>query len=160
MQLKSRGDLNIHKKEVHKSFKACYKFPQARCEYDSECNFLHIILKNTEQICFKCGEINQGKTEMINHIKEKHERTPFHKFQQSKCGFSSEDCLYSHINKNHGEQAIQVLPVQPTPDFHNIQQAPAPPEGPGRRVTREEILKRIMQMEENMRDLRKLMTSQ
>ena len=47
---KTRKDFNIHCKDIHKmAFKPCRNFPNKNCEYDSECNFYHIILFHSQK---------------------------------------------------------------------------------------------------------------
>ena len=158
----SKNELNSHKKESHITYKPCNKYQSKRCEYDSECNFSHVILKENEQICYKCGDIVTSKTELYNHLKQKPGQTPCHKFQQNTCSYSSQDCLYRHTMNNHAQRNHNAASQPVNRDFQNIHQSPAPPEWPtigGRKKTiipNEEILKRMMMIEESLRDLKNL----
>ena len=56
MVFEDKNNLDTHILDKHKSRKPCKYFPSNSCEYDDECRFNHIILKQGEQICYKCGK--------------------------------------------------------------------------------------------------------
>ena len=124
---KTRKDLNIHSKEAHnKKFIPCRNFPSKKCEYDSECSFLHIILNQGEHVCFKCGDVFKNKTLMVNHIKSDHGQETCKRFQENKCSFG-EKCFYRHILNARSVRTPQESSVPTSP--HTItpqvfQQAP------------------------------------
>ena len=162
IHLTSKIELNNHKNEAHKTYRPCNKYPYKKCEYDSECHFVHTILKENEHMCYKCGDIVKTKTGLYNHIKQNHGHIPCYKFQQNCCDYSSQDCLYKHIMNNHTQRVHNVAPRVINEDFQNTGQPRAPPEWPtiGARTKtmspNEEILKRMIMLEESLRDLKKL----
>ena len=124
---KTRKDLNIHSKEVHnKKFKPCRNFPSKNCEYDSECTFQHIILNQGEHICFKCGDVLNNKTLLLNHIKSDHGQETCKKYQENNCNFG-ERCFYRHIINARNVRTPQQQSASPTPHVtaqQVFQQAP------------------------------------
>ena len=124
---KTRKDFNIHCKDIHKmAFKPCRNFPNKNCEYDSECNFYHIILKQGEHICFKCGDVFDNKTLLLNHIKTDHGQETCKRFQENKCTFG-ERCFYKHIINARIVRTQQEPSVSTTPHVTTqqvFQQAP------------------------------------
>ena len=94
---RTRKDLNIHSKEIHnKNFKPCRNFPSKNCEYDSECLFYHVILNQGDHICYKCGDIFNGKTHLLNHIKSEHGQEICKRFQDNKCSFGNRCFFQTH----------------------------------------------------------------
>ena len=104
--------MNIHNNTRHnKSSKPCLNFQTSNCEYDSECDFLHIILNQGDHICYKCGDILGNKTFLITHISREHGNEPCKKFAANKCTFGNR-CLFKHILK-----PVNIVP-QHKQDFH------------------------------------------
>ena len=96
---RTRMDLNRHSKEIHKQrFKHCRNYPINNCEYDSDCNFYHIVLNQDEHICFKCGDVFTSKTNLVNPIKSVHVQETWKRFQDNKYSFG-EKRFFLHINK-------------------------------------------------------------
>ena len=83
----SKNELDTHIIEKHKSHKPCRNFPS--CEYDGECRFKHVKLKENEHICFKCGDIVISMKDLIKHIKEAHGHEPCHKYAENNCAQGS-----------------------------------------------------------------------
>lgn len=98
LDFRNQKEINIHNKNFHrKSFKPCRKFPSNYCEYNSECNFYHIILEQEELICYKFRDTFNDKTVVVKHIKKEHGHEIYKKFLDSKCYFGVK-CLFRHTN--------------------------------------------------------------
>ena len=95
---KTKRELTNHIKETHKSHKPCDYFIEDRCELDDDCRFRHIKLLPGDHICYTCGKIFKSKSEMINHIKEKHGNTICHKYLRNEC--TVRRCFYRHDIQN------------------------------------------------------------
>ena len=95
MKFTSRNELNFHISEHHKSHKPCTKFANSTCEFDDDCRFKHIVLLETEHICYKCGNIEGSKTSLLKHIKAIHGNEPCQRFKAGSCPFNSK-CLFTH----------------------------------------------------------------
>ena len=92
----SKAEMKVHMKEAHKSYKPCKNFPLNKCEYNEDCTFDHIILQEGQHVCFRCGHISNSKTEIMNHIKEKHGNIICQKFLKNQCSFHNR-CLFQHV---------------------------------------------------------------
>ena len=114
----------------NKSHKPCRYFPTQNCEYDYECHFTHVILKQNEQICYKCGDILSNKTLLLKHIVSVHGEDPCKKFRVNKCTFGTK-CFFKHIiepgqnvvnsaQTAHGNNTQQVFYSLPTPGQQNL----------------------------------------
>ena len=59
INFRTQREINVHDGNKHrKSYKPCHNFSMKnKCEFDSECNFCHIKLKQGDHICYKCGDI-------------------------------------------------------------------------------------------------------
>ena len=68
MVFEDKNNLDRHILDQHKSHKPCKYFPSNSCEYDDECRFSHEILRQGEQICYKCGKKFDRKSSLLNHI--------------------------------------------------------------------------------------------
>ena len=94
MVFENKNNLDTHILDKHKSRKPCKYFASNSCEYDDECRFNHIILKQGEQICYKCGKIFDRKSSLLNHIKNNHD-DPCLKHSLGKCTYGSR-CVFKH----------------------------------------------------------------
>ena len=106
-----RYQLTNHIMENHGTHKPCTNFAKNKCEFDNECRFKHIILREGQYICYTCGQIDKDKTSNMKHLKTIHGNTPCKRFEENRCGFSGKDCIYSHILLSRP----QVIPAQPNP---------------------------------------------
>ena len=93
----SKAELDNHIYENHMSYKPCKNFPTNNCEYDDECRYRHVILKQGEQLCYKCGDKFSGKSFLLNHIKNMH-NDPCRKHIEGKCSYGTR-CVFKHIAK-------------------------------------------------------------
>ena len=92
----SKSDLNKHIQMVHTKHKPCIKFQANKCEWDGECIYKHIVMKENEIACFTCGEIFTSKTTLMRHIKKEHGNVLCQKFLNNQCEFSNTSCLFTH----------------------------------------------------------------
>ena len=123
LNFSNQKEMNIHNNTRHnKSSKPCRNFQTSNCEYDSECDFLHIILNQGEHICYKCGDILGNKTLLMTHISREHGEEPCKKFAANKCTFGNR-CLFKHIFK-----PVNIVPKKQQ-DFHNSPQEKTQPPG-------------------------------
>ena len=90
----SKTELNTHIIDQHKSHKPCRNFATNSCEYDI-CRFNHVILKEKERICFKCGDRMSNQALLIMHMKQAHISEPCKNFLANKCSFGTK-CMFSH----------------------------------------------------------------
>ena len=118
INFKSQRDINVHDVNKHKkSYKPCRNFSMNnRCEFDSECNFQHIKLKQGDHICYKCGDIFSNKTLLIKHISSEHGEEPCRRFAENKCTFGYR-CHFKHVMTPAQNVAIglQNQPSQEAP---------------------------------------------
>ena len=125
MACNGKTELNSHLQDKHKSFKPCIKFGAGKCD-TVNCRFYHLKLSGSEEICYKCKHISISKTENITHIKAKHGHEICFKFQQNKCGRSSEECIFTHQTAKNAStsptsliQEQQVFWEGPTSQAHS-----------------------------------------
>ena len=71
----NKTELDSHIIDQHKSYKPCKNFATNACEYD-RCRFEHIILKEKERICYKCGERTSSQALLIKRMKDAHISEP------------------------------------------------------------------------------------
>ena len=117
----TENDLSNHIRENHKSKRPCVYFRDGRCELDEECGYNHIILKQGEQICFKCGIVFKSKRELINHIREQHGDTIYHRFLRNEC--KQARCFFSHniLTASAERSQVEVRAYTPTAqDFPSL----------------------------------------
>jgi hypothetical protein len=93
LKFQTKGELMEHIK-THISYKTCKKYAVNQWGIQSECRYNHVILPPGVQICFKCGETSESKTDIIKHIKSSHGTEICHNFLLNKCDFK--DCMFSH----------------------------------------------------------------
>ena len=105
----TKNGMNTHIIENHKSHKPCINYPS--CEYDGECRYKHIKLKENEHICFKCGVIVTSVKDLMKHIKETHGSEPCNKFAQNNCARGSR-CWFSHSRLQHNSQKGAIVEDQ------------------------------------------------
>ena len=161
VQFKNKTVLNIHIKENHKSYKPCDNFSVDRCEFDSDCKFYHIKLKQSEVICYKCGDTFSSRTSLIKHIKQIHGNLQCVKYNSNECKFNSDTCFYSHTNKSNEpkktvEKSTNVKNSESSEDFRHAPANLEPPDEPQSKETleqhrlREIVLSEIPKMVEIM----------
>ena len=90
----NKEELNYHIIENHKSYKPCRNFATNNCEY-KECRFNHVVLKQGEQVCYKCNDKFTRKSMLPNHIRNIH-NDPCLKFQEGNCTYGAK-CVFKHI---------------------------------------------------------------
>ena len=112
LKFQTKNDLRNHVTETHKTFKPCNKYAINNCEYDDECRYQHITLRENQEICFKCGEIFSNKTEMMKHVKGKHGEIPCTRFSDGHCEYGSK-CLFKHVMKTTNQATHQVFRTVP-----------------------------------------------
>ena len=115
-----KRELNKHNKENHRTFyKPCRNFPSNNCQYNTECNFYHVVLNQGEHICYKCGDVFENKTHMMNHIKSVHGDEICKRFIENKCTFG-ERCFFKHISTaaQNAENISRETPSQQV--FYNL----------------------------------------
>ena len=161
MTFNSEDELNMHIMEQHKfkSFKPCRAFPSHTCEYDGECRFNHIILKENERICYKCGKRTSNQNDLMKHMQDKHQGIICKKFQENKCSFGTR-CMFSHTNvrkveRPHHETGVGRAHAEVQQDFRE------PPQGGGQNniaVTREEVTNMNQMMAQMMSQLNIVMS--
>ena len=91
----NNNELNQHIITEHKSYKPCRTFSTNSCQYLEECRFYHIILKQGESICYKCGDRFSKKSILLSHLKNDHNE-PCLRFQEGTCSYGIK-CIYKHI---------------------------------------------------------------
>ena len=88
------------------------------------------------QICFECGKPFKTVHELMRHRKADHKVQLCKDFLKGNCGYSMEDCYYSHANKAHLRPALSVEneSVQNKPQSQGFWEAPSnlapPPDWP------------------------------
>ena len=113
-------DINSHMIKDHQTYKPCVKFEANKCGEASKCRFRHIKLKESEEICYKCGQICTSKTDIINHIKDIHGNEVCHIFLSNQCSRSSAQCIYKHHTKDTLPKSQQKVFWQgPNPPLHS-----------------------------------------
>ena len=75
-------------------------FATDSCEYDGECRYKPIKLKENEQICFKCGLVVTSVKNLREHIREIHGSEQCKLYAQNKCARGS-SCWFSHSKHNN-----------------------------------------------------------
>ena len=122
---KNKRILNRHIRESHKSFKPCNKYIEDRCEFDQDCMYNHIKLKEKESICYKCGKLTNSHNEFVNHIRSSHGNIQCSKHKLGLCKFTSDICFYSHKKtKTH----LNNKPIQTQQVFRHTLENLAPPD--------------------------------
>ena len=136
IDFESEKEVKSHIRNNHKTYKPCKNFAANQCQYaDDEYSFNHVILQQDQHICFKCGNKYSSKTEMMNHVKEKHGDIICHRFLKNQCPHNNR-CLFSHnvqsaktvIIDSGGSQA-PVTPIPTAQDFRHPLTAMGPAVG-------------------------------
>ena len=109
----TKSELDKHIIEYHWSYKPCRTFATDSCEYE-ECRFNHVILKDKERICYKCGQVVKSQADLRIHMSDTHVDIVCRKFLETKCSFGIK-CMFSH--------SAQKLPVWKSynPPLHSPQ---------------------------------------
>ena len=89
-----KEELDKHIFEEHISYKPCRNFATNNCEYGEKCRYKHIVLKPGEHLCYKCGDMFERKSILLNHIKNFH-NDPCLKYLEGNCTYGRR-CIYSH----------------------------------------------------------------
>ena len=98
LKFRNKLQLNAHMVSKHRrTYKPCRNFPN--CEYDSECSFYHIVLKQGEHICYKCADVFNNKTLLLKHIASVNGEEPCQKFKANKCTIGN-TCFFKHVETN------------------------------------------------------------
>ena len=90
----TKRELDKHIIDYHKSHKPCRTFATNSCDYE-ECRYNHVILKDKERICYKCGKKVKTQVDLRLHMNEKHGDIVCKKFLENKCSFGTK-CMFSH----------------------------------------------------------------
>ena len=153
-EFSDRDVLRHHIREVHGTYKPCRKFQNDRCDNDEdECDFNHIVLEQGKHICYKCGQIEGSKTNLLKHVTKKHGDIPCHKFQTNQCDFGSERCLFSHkVSTPTSQQGFQEPPQRNAPPEVNIV-LPIVPHQKG--LTNQDIMTMMTEMQMNLNIIQK-----
>ena len=126
MPFTTKKELTTHITQSHKNFKPCRSFATSTCEYDEDCWFNHIILADNEHICFKCGKVENSKTDLMKHIKTIHKGIPCLNFKSGTCRFSSSSCIFSHelpqAHQANGSQTSREPQANARPSPQNREQ--------------------------------------
>ena len=112
----SKSDLSSHILKTHKSeHKPCRNFASNKCDYNEECRYKHIKLKENEHICFTCGFIASSIKNLMQHIMEIHGSQPCRKFAERKCD-RGQLCWFSHdkISKTAPTQEVDFQEIPTT----------------------------------------------
>ena len=135
-------DLKIHRRDIHKTFKPCWKFQENKCEFDSDCIYQHVKLAENQLICYKCGKTFLNKTALMKHIKSIHGGITCHRFIKGECKFTQSTCLYSHDLKDNKKESNRN--ETPKEGFHLASPNQEPPDSsPLRTQIKQEIVKMI-----------------
>ena len=124
-----RYQLTSHILENHGTYKPCSNYEKNKCEFDSECRFNHIIIKEGSYICFECGNIFNNKTLMMKHIGEQHGSILCNKFASGRCTYGNR-CIYKH-EAQEPTQSRTNQTNNPTQGFQGTPPNTAPPNWPG-----------------------------
>ena len=89
----TKDDLDKHIIQKHISYKPCRNFATNSCEYNP-CRFSHVMLREGEHRCYKCGDKFTRKFILLNHIKNAHNDICL-KFQEGNCTYGSR-CVFKH----------------------------------------------------------------
>ena len=139
-----------HISESHKTFQPCNKFQNNTCEYDEDCRYRHVKIKENEHLCYKCGETFTNKTLLMKHIKEAHGDIPCLKYIKGECRFSESSCFFRHGGPTSGSARQEVsggVATLPAPrGFQWASPPQAPPDNLQEvvRVVVEATLKEVM----------------
>ena len=94
---RTNDDLKAHRISNHKSFKPCNNLQN--CKFQDGCIFNHNQLKESEFICYQCGNIYTKIEELMSHRKASHEMKLCMKYKNNTCRFDSDKCWFSHQSK-------------------------------------------------------------
>ena len=108
-----KRDLTLHMKDVHKSFKPCNQFLNDKCEFDSDCMYNHVNLRENEVICFTCGNKFQDKHSLLTHIRNIHGNAPCKNFLKGNCKFN-ERCFFRHYREVNNTPSFLSTPISHT----------------------------------------------
>ena len=146
LEFRNQKETNMHNRNIHrKSFKPCRNFPTNYCEYDSECNFFHIVLNQGEHVCYKCGDVLSNKTLLMKHITKDHGEEICKKFLDNKCQFG-EKCLFRHTNSPAQNVVNRSQGNQSPPVFHNPPTSGQPNLAVGEQEKKYQMMNQLMSM--------------
>ena len=87
-------------------FKPCRNI--TNCSYAPKCRYNHTQHPEGTKVCYECGFTSKTTHELMKHRKTVHQVPLCKEFQKGSCGFSGEDCYYSHEKNAHGRPALNV----------------------------------------------------
>ena len=128
--------LTKHIRENHKSYKPCRNIET--CVYKNRCRWNHKVYPEGNQVCFECGNDYKTMHELMRHRKASHKVPMCKDNMRNDCGYSSEDCYYTHsvqtlLKRSPARKAHE--PNQTKPQAQGFWDPPsnlAPPsQGPG-----------------------------
>ena len=126
----TKQELNQHKKQNHRTFKPCKNYATNNCEFDSDCLYNHVALKEGEFICFRCGDRFHVKRNLVNHIQTIHGHIQCRKFKDNNCTFGNK-CLFKHnVNSEQSEDEPKPKKSQNNQIFCLDSQNPDPLDWP------------------------------
>ena len=127
-----RIDLKKHIIDAHKTYKPCRNLKT--CSYLPKCKYNHQEYPPGTQICYECGKTLKTTNDLMRHRKKTHKVELCKSFLKGNCGFSAEDCYYTHGKQALAEPVLIVenKPTNTVPQAQGFWEAPsnlAPPSG-------------------------------
>ena len=107
-KFKEKIHLREHILESHKTFQPCINFQKNTCEYNEDCRFRHVKIKENEHLCYKCGETFTSKTHLVTHIKAAHGEIPCEKYLKGECRFNERSCFFRHGGPSGGSTSQET----------------------------------------------------
>ena len=125
-----RVDLTKHIRDEHKTYKQCKNLKT--CTYTPKCRYNHKEYPPGTQICFECGKTFKTVHDLMRHRKSAHKVQLCKEFLKGSCGYSQQDCYYTHANQACPEpaQIVENNSAQNEPQPQGFWKAPsnlAPP---------------------------------
>ena len=90
-------DLKKHINESQKTYKPCRNLDS--CTY-KVCRFNHKVYPEGHQVCYECGKSFKTVHELMRHRKATHKAVLCKDYLKGNCGYSSEDCYYTHTSQS------------------------------------------------------------
>ena len=116
--LNSKNKMNQHIIEKHPSYKPCRDYATNSCEYNEECRYKHIKLRDNQHICYTCGVMTATVKDIMTHIKEVHGSEPCTRYEKGICDRNNK-CWYSH-SRTAESTTTQDTPVIEEEDFQEV----------------------------------------
>ena len=92
-----RIDLSKHVAEEHKTYKQCRNL--GSCSYRQRCRYNHNEYPPGTQVCYECGKTFKTIHELMRHRKAAHKVQLCKEFLKGNCGYSQEDCYFTHAKQ-------------------------------------------------------------